>query len=217
MKKITFLFGAFLTIISCTNGKKEKPTEKKLPVLIDSNLVTDSAWGPITSSTDYSGLQTIYGTANIKDEPICGPECIDSIDVTKVFPDTEREITVYWRDSLYHKSIVYIESHEAGSPYRTATGLKIGSTMKELLKINGQKISFNGFGWDYGGYIQSYNNGSMDKSPIGFRMDIVGSDDTALLGDIELHTDMPTVKNSLDKIVAYQLSLTLHKDPLHEH
>lgn len=32
-------------------------------------------------------LQAIYGVANVKDERICGPECADSIDVTRIYPE----------------------------------------------------------------------------------------------------------------------------------
>jgi hypothetical protein len=90
--------------------------------------------------------------------------------------------------------------------------LKIGSTMQDLLQQNGQKINFSGFGWDYGGYIISYNKGALENSRIGFRLDLVEGDTNELLGDTELNTDMPAVKKVLDKIQVYQLSLSFNKD-----
>ncbi len=220
MKKTLLTLITIAALWSCNNHKKEttgaaQPAQIKK--IIDSSLVTDSGWGAITPRTDFTGLQNIFGVASVKDERICGPECIDSIDVTKIYPGTNKEIVVYWRDSFYHKQIVYLQNSEEGSPYRTPTGLKVGSTLKELLDINGQKISFSGFGWDYGGYIQSFNKGSLDSSAVHFRLDLIENGDNALFGDTELNTDMPVVKKALDKIKVYQISLTLFNDPLHEH
>jgi hypothetical protein len=214
MKPIIFAFLFSAVIYSCTNDKKEKAdnippvVEKK----IDSTLVTDSAWGLVTATTDVEGLKSFYGAVNVKDERICGPECIDSIDVTKIYAETPREIIVYWKDSAYHKNIGMMESYAEGSPYHTATGLKNGSSLRDILSLNGKKITFSGFGWDYGGYIQSYNNGTLEKSPIHFRLDLMEDDGTELLGDTELNTDMPAVQKKLDKIKVYQLSLSFHKD-----
>jgi hypothetical protein len=217
MKKLIALLAIVTLILSCTNKRKEPEAGIRINTIIDSSLVTDSAWGLITAKTNYDSLLVLFGAANVKDERICGPECIDSIDVTKVYPGTPKEITVYWRDSLYHKAIVYLENWEPGSPYHTRTGLKISSTLKEMLAINGQRITFSGFGWDYGGYVQSYNGGTMDKSPVGFRLNLVDNFSDSLMGDTELTTDMPSVKKVLDKIVVYQLSLSLYKDPEYEH
>lgn len=214
MKPILLVLLFSAVVYSCTNDKKEKAdstppvAEKK----IDSTLISDSAWGLVTAATDFDGLKSIYGAANVKNERICGPECIDSIDVTKIYAETPREIIVYWKDSAYHKSIGMMESDGEGSPYHTATGLKTGSSLRDILSLNGKKITFSGFGWDYGGYIQSYNNGALEKSSIHFRLDLMEDDGTELLGDTELNTDMPAVQKKLDKIKVYQLSLSFHKD-----
>ncbi|MEQ1677519.1 MAG: hypothetical protein ABL876_12500 [Chitinophagaceae bacterium] len=221
MKKLLPVVIIALALWSCKNAKKEKTETTPLlevKTIIDSTLVTDSAWGAITTKTDFAGLQSIFGAANVKDERICGPECIDSLDVTIIYPETNKEIIVHWKDSLYHKKIVYIETSGEEGPYRTPTGLKIGTTLRELLKLNGQKITFYGFGWDYGGYIQSYNSGTLEKSAVHFRLDLFSkSDDMSLLGDMELNTDMPAVQKKLDSIQVYHLSLFFSKDALDEY
>jgi hypothetical protein len=219
MKKFVFFLCIAAFTISCANDKKEKPSEVKTTVVpsIDSTLITDSSWGAITPRTDFAGLQHIFGTANIKDERICGPECADTIDVTKIYPGTNKEIIVHWSDKFYHKIILSLESSEEGNPYHTFNGIRMGSTLQDLLKLNGKKITFWGFDWDYGGYIQSYNNGALEKSTIGYRMELAENADNSLSGDAEFDTDMPAAKKMLDKITIYLLSLTLNKDPVHEH
>ncbi|MBC7873729.1 MAG: hypothetical protein H7Y01_07035 [Ferruginibacter sp.] len=208
MKKI-MAFLALLTFLwSCANDKKETPVTEKTETKIDSTLVTDSSWGPIKQAADFAEIQAAFGASNVKDERICGAECVDSVDVTIIYPGSTKEIIVYWEDSFYHKDIAFIQTGMPEAPYHTAAGLKTGSSLNDLLKINGQKITFSGFGWDYGGSIQSYNNGSLEKSPIHFELDLAEDTGTELLGDIELNTDMPAVKKVLDKIKVYRVRLS---------
>ena len=198
---------------SCGNKDKKTTTVTENPAIkIDSTLITDSSWGLITKSTDFAGLQAIFGAANVKDERICGPECADSIDVTKIYPEKNNEFIVYWKDSLYHKSIAFIETYLPDGPYHTDKGLKINSTFEELLKINGKKIIFSGFDWDYGGSIQDYGMGTLQNSPIGYRLAIDEDGGTELSGDSEFNTEMPEVKKNLTKIKISTMSLSFSKN-----
>lgn len=211
MKKIFPFLLLLIVAGSCKNDKKQKQEPGIVETKIDSTLVTDSSWGPIGRNADLVTLEGIYGKNNIRDEWICGAECMDTILVTKIFPDQTPEITVYWDDSAFHKKIVMLEVFRDGNPYHTVDGLKNGSTLNDLLKVNGKKITFAGFGWDYGGFVQSFNNGTLEKSPVNFRLEYDGNDDS-LIGDIELNTDMPQVKPALDSIRNYYLSLSFRKD-----
>jgi hypothetical protein len=166
----------------------------------------------ITKNTDFAGLQAVYGTSNVKDERICGPECADSIDVTKVYPEKNNEFIVYWKDSLYHKAIANIESYRAEGLYHTASGLKIGSTLEDLLKINGKKITFSGFDWDYGGFIQDYHMGTLQNSPFIFHLGIDEDAGTEISGDSNFNTEMPAVKKTIHKIKINFLGLLFNKE-----
>lgn len=214
MKRTLLFLIAAAFLFGCGNNKKETggPTPPVTPASIDTTLVTDSSWGPITSKSTFADLQTLFGPGNVKDERICGPECIDSLDVTKVYAGTPKEIIVHWKDSAYHKEIGLLQSYQEGHPYHTSNGLKAGSTMNDLLRLNGKKITFSGFGWDYGGNIISYNGGSLDSSRVRFRLDIKQTDDNSLFGDTEMDSDMPAAKKALDKIFIYELTLGFYKE-----
>jgi hypothetical protein len=106
-----------------------------------------------------------------------------------------------------HKKIASLEAYQENSPYHTVDGLMRGSTLEELLQLNGKKISFSGFGWDYGGYIQSYNAGAFENSKVHFRLEIA-DEGSSLLGDVSFDTDMPEVKKVLNKIRIWQLLLS---------
>lgn len=214
MKRTLLSLIAAALLFGCGNNKKETGGSNPpvTPAAIDTTLVTDSSWGPITSKSTFADLQTLFGPGNVKDERICGPECIDSLDVTKVYAGTPKEIIVHWKDSAYHKEIGLLQSYQEGHPYHTSNGLKAGSTMNDLLRLNGKKITFSGFGWDYGGNIISYNGGSLDSSRVHFRLDIKQTDDNSLFGDTEMDSDMPAAKKALDKIFIYELTLGFYKE-----
>lgn len=213
MKKLLTGLLAVVLITSCGHhDKKAAENKESQPKTIntDTLLITDSTWGLIHRDMNFSDLQVVYGKENLKDERICGAECMDSVDVTMLYPETNNQSVIYWEDTAYHKKIAFIECFNDSAAWHTSSGLKIGSGLNELLKLNGKKISFYGFGWDYGGSITSYNNGKLESSPISFILDSA-TEENSLIGDIGLDTDMPAVKKEMDKIKIYWLRLLFNK------
>lgn len=214
MKKIIPFLFAFAVIGACKNNetKSDSNVTAVLPAQLDSFLVTDSSWGLIEAASGIDDLRAVYGRSSLVDERICGAECIDSVDVTFLYRGTKNEATIYWKDSAYHKLISFVESYGDGSDWHTATGIRIGSGFSELLKLNGKKISFFGFGWDYGGSISSYNGGALENSSVRFGLDKTENENNALYGDHELDSDMPAVKGATGKIKISQIALSLNKN-----
>lgn len=97
--KILLSISLVVLLAACKTGNKKGPPAVIPVVEVDSFLITDSSWGLITSATDFEGLKKIYGEINLKDVRECDAECMDSIDVTKVFPGQKNEITVIWNDT----------------------------------------------------------------------------------------------------------------------
>jgi len=217
MKKPVLFALVLAVLIACKNEEK-KPGDAALPDLsepVDSFLVTDSTWGLIRARTDIAELKRIFGDNNIRDVRECDAECIDSIDVTKVYPGQANEITIIWKDTAYHKEIGLIECFGEKPAWHSAEGIKIGSGLKDLLEVNGRKISFYGFGWDYGGTVDSYNGGRLEKSRIGYRLNLneYNNVDNSLYGDTGLDTDMPAVKKVMDKISVWWITLSFYTPP----
>ncbi|MBP6590284.1 MAG: hypothetical protein KAX45_02835 [Chitinophagaceae bacterium] len=213
MKKLSLFLLAFLSVaISCKQKDKSGPATNVPPVSTDSFMITDSSWGFITAGMAVEDVKKTYGNANVKDERICGPECMDSIDVTKVFPGQPDEFTIYWNDTAYHRIITAIECYGDQARWHSADSIKIGSGLKDLLRVNGKKISFYGFGWDYGGTISSYNEGKLDKSNIHYRLELFEENmqDQSLYGDTGLESDLPAVQKVLDKIKVWWITLSLN-------
>ncbi len=211
---LSFIACAFL-ILSCKqkDQKKEENIRESLANLgADTTLVTNTTWGLISATVDIDGLKAMYDPVNIKDERICGAECVDSVDVTIVYPGSKLEFIVYWQDSLYHKQIAMIRCYTENAPYHTPEGIKIGTTLEELLKLNGKPVAFLGFDWDYGGGIISMNKGALENSKVHFNLDLSENPagDNAVYGDTELNSDMPAVKKLQDKIRVSELFLSFN-------
>ncbi|HOZ69229.1 MAG TPA: hypothetical protein PLB49_11920 [Chitinophagaceae bacterium] len=216
--KIAVLFGSLLILLaSCADHKKPDteptPVITRLPPITDSLLITDSSWGLIQKDMNYSDLKVIYGAGNLKDERICGPECVDSVDVTKLFPGTINEAIIYWKDKAWHKTIAMIMCYQDSALYHTDKGLKLKSGFNELLRLNGKKISFMGFGWDYGGTITSYNEGLLENTPLRYEIDLSkapSEEEMSVFGDTPLDSDMPLVKKLVPDIYIRKFTLVLN-------
>ena len=199
MKLLTVIFIALLPLISSAQQK-------------DNFLVTSKAFGKITAATTFNDLKKIFGAANCKDELAYGPEGMDSFTVTRIFPNTSKEIVVYWAEKKFHKSIASVDTYAKGSPYHTAEGIKVGTTLDKLLKANGKPINFYGTGWDYGGLITSYNNGKFEGSTIFFSLADLPGLPSKLMGDSEFNTGMSLVKKNLTKLFVSKISLSFSAD-----
>ncbi|HUR64925.1 MAG TPA: hypothetical protein VMZ03_01125 [Chitinophagaceae bacterium] len=213
MRNFILIAIALIFIVACSENKKEKVAT--LPIVkTDLLLITDSSWGSIKPTTDIEALKAAYGPTNIEDRRVCDLECQDSINVTILYPGSKNESTIYWKDSGYHKIIDRIECYMDSTDWHTSNGIKIGSGLSDLVKLNGKKINFYGFGWDYGGTITSYNEGALEHSQIFYILTFGDYNADKLIGEIGLDSDMQEVKDHMDKIIIRSISLVLNRSEL---
>lgn len=180
---------------------------------VSDSLITETAFGKINKTTSYADLLTIFGKENLQDTVDYGPEALDTFIVTKIYSNTPREIVVTWQRDKFHNAIGTVECYQENSPYQTMDSVKVGSTLEKLVQANGKKINFYGTGWDYGGIVTSYNNGKYEKSHIFFFLNSRDDAGEEIMGDRELHTDMPAVKTNIKKLYIAKISLSLHNEP----
>lgn len=72
-------------------------------------------------------------------------------------------------------------------------GIRIGTSLRDLNRLNGRPFDFSGFGWDYGGSPIDFRGGALEGH--GFRMGFqnVYDEDTAgkFQGDATFSSDAP--------------------------
>ncbi|MDT0644123.1 hypothetical protein RM553_14900 [Zunongwangia sp. F363] len=79
---------------------------------------------------------------------------------TILYPETSDELVITWKRD---DSGVYDIRFSEDGKWKTASGIKVGTTYDELTNLNGKPVSFYGFGWDYSGAVV-WNGGKLENS-----------------------------------------------------
>ena len=218
MKYFLSLF-LLISIYSCDQKpnnsqihKQDSAKNVQIPTVSDEYLITNTTFGKIDKATAYKDLENIFGKNNMQDTIDYGAEGMNSFIITKIFSNTPKQIIINWQTDKFHNAIATVDCFQENSPYHTTDSLKTGSTLEKLVQVNGKKINFYGTGWDYGGLITSYNNGKFKKSNIFFSLNSTPDASEKVMGDRELNTDMPQVKQGIKKLYISKISLSLHNE-----
>lgn len=119
--------------------------------------------GSITGSTTRRDLVNRFGARNVRDGDVDVGEG-ETVPGTIVFPgDAIRAIDILWKDPKTKRSPDTLSIGGKASQWKTAHGITLGTSLKELEQINGKPFVLSGFGWDYSGTVYSWENGVLSK------------------------------------------------------
>lgn len=118
--------------------------------------------GPITSLTSEKDLIRIYGRENITRDTIFA-EGLFTL-ATFLFPNTKNELKISWKDTINFAQPDWIHITKTNTDWKTDNNISIGTSLKELEKINEKHFTITGFGWDYGGTVVNWNGGKLEKN-----------------------------------------------------
>lgn len=147
MRKLIVLI-SILSLVACGGSKKAVATKDKFVI---ENLTSYSA----------EELTRQYPDANIIEDKAMFDEGTVERHFTVLYPDTPNELHITWNDDA--KTDVYDIRFSENGEWKSAEGIRIGTTYNELNQINEEPISFYGFGWDYGGAVM-WNDGKLENS-----------------------------------------------------
>ena len=109
-----------------------------------------------------ASLQARFGADNVSVQEVPGAEG----DVTRgivLFPnDPMRRAMLYFADQDNLQQLTMVRIVDDESTWTIGDGLRMGTTLAELVAKNGAPIEFSGFGWDYGGAVASYRGGALE-------------------------------------------------------
>lgn len=159
MKKI-LLLTVLLGLASCKSSNK---TAQPAPESNEAAPETNEDKFVIENLTKFDAeeLKKNFPEANIKEDVGMFEEGTEERAYSILYPDTPNEIHITWADKDRTK-INDIRFSEGGN-WKSASGIKIGTTYEELNELNGKPISFYGFGWDYSGAVM-WNDGKFEDS-----------------------------------------------------
>jgi hypothetical protein len=145
-------------------------TTKDQTIKVDTQTKQDNDWlcipnkqvGLIKADADEESIIDAYGKEQvIRDEVEIGEG--ETILATIVFPDTPNELIVEWQSDFEYKKLSRIRIERENAQWETEEGIKIGTTLDELIEINGKDFNFYGFDWDYGGTTNEWEDGNVNS------------------------------------------------------
>lgn len=149
-------------------------------------------------------LKKNYPNANIREDIGMFEEGTVERPYSILYPDTPNELHITWADAGKTK-INDIRFSESGN-WKSNTGIKVGTTYDELNHLNGQPISFYGFGWDYSGAVM-WNDGKFEDSNLRVFLAPQSSPPGKFIGDhlIKATPEEIAALNLKVKTIIYQL------------
>jgi hypothetical protein len=202
MKKVLFCMctGITLLLVSCSNGapgKEESVVKEKEPCLED-----------ILDLKSEEDLIKKYGKESVSDDTIWGAEGYFTLG-THLRTDEYAHIEILWADSTGKKGMIsatlvsdadyYAEKLQAGK-WKSCTGAYLGMSTDDLQKLNGRPFKFSGFGWDYGGGVISWEDGTLDKKGMAVQLsegasgDLTTEESNQVLGDVPVMSNNPALE-----------------------
>ena len=82
---------------------------------------------------------------------------------TVLFPDTKNEMFITWKPGKAFTVMDAVTIEQATASWQTSEGISTGTTLDELVKINGKDFQFHGFEWDYSGMSSDWQGGKISK------------------------------------------------------
>ena len=172
----------------------------------DATIVPGERVGVISASVDLARLVSLFGQSLVVERPFSTGEgfCIPG---TVVFPGTPDELEIAWQDQERSR-IATVRIRRAGGRWVTAEGVRVGTSLQDLERLNGGPLTFGGFGWDYGGRVASWEGGRLarklsDGVSLGLDADgdalrKIGGGPRArvLLGDKLVRSELPIVRRA---------------------
>ncbi|WP_373057674.1 hypothetical protein [Zunongwangia sp. H14] len=147
MKKL--LLALLIPILFSCNSTK-KVTSNTSDKFVAENLLNNSK----------AEIKEKYAGANMEEGSGMFEEGTVERSYTILYPETSDEVLITW--AADDSGIYEIRFSEEGK-WKTASGIKVGTTYEELNRLNGKPVSFYGFGWDYSGAVV-WNGGKLENS-----------------------------------------------------
>ena len=160
--------------------------------------------------TTEADLVKIVGKKNVARVERLYAEGTERIIGSVFFKDTPSSFFIKWKDTVNFKIPDFIEIHGDESKWEIDNGIKIGTDLKELVRLNGKHFNFTGFDWDYGGYA-IFEKGNLESDCYSVQLyydykDLFENEWNQIVGDKIISTKNPV----LNKIKIYVDSITFY-------
>jgi hypothetical protein len=171
-----------LTIVGCSSEREQDSMRAGVSQEASAAEVprADSAAGPwqigptesgaISRRSSAAELRRRFGAQNVEQTRIELGEG-ETAPGTVLYPrDSLRRLEIMWRDTVAQQEPARIILRGSQSQWRVARGISLGTSLKDLERLNGRPFTLAGFGWDYAGVLIGWNGGSLDSALAGVKL-----------------------------------------------
>jgi hypothetical protein len=176
-------------------GGALKEVEKK--EAFDYLIIPGQRVGPVgVNDSEQSIIDRLGGDLVDRGEFTIGEG--ESVIATYVFPSTEKELILLWNQGDF-KRLREVRIRKSGAPWKLASGLGIGSSLKNVVDANGGPFSLSGFEWEYAGTTLNWQRGTLsDKLNLIFEPP--QKIHKSLIGDHNISSDEPHMAKANPKV-----------------
>jgi hypothetical protein len=167
-----FILVVCLTLISCNHEKKNQVNPVDSADIALRKMFPNDTIETIFIIKDEAQLKDLYGKKNVTTDTVWSIDGSYYLG-TKLYSNTPDELIINWTDTARHAKVASIvqscsydnssERYLTDTRWHTRTGVHIGTSLKELVDLNGNDFMFYGLGWDYGGDITDWKSGNLDN------------------------------------------------------
>lgn len=179
-------------------------------------IAVGKRFGAVTVSTTRAQIAGIYGKANVKDAEISGPEGTTFPGTVVYGKRAADRFEIIWVDPKTKRKPELVRVSDAKTRWKTSHGITIGTSLKTIEKLNGKPLTLNGFGWDLGGGVISWNGGKLAKECYGkllLTFDAIGEEKltekeaSKVMGEREVRSNSPVMRKLDVRVEELALSL----------
>jgi hypothetical protein len=134
------------------------------------HIVPGRSAGPVTATSSEADLAKNYGAAAVKPIRVELGEG-ETTPGTLLFPDdSSRRAEIIWQDTIGRSRPSRLVLRGSRSQWTVGPNISLGSSLKDLERINGRPFTLAGFGWDYAGVITEWGGGALDSALAGVKL-----------------------------------------------
>lgn len=174
-------------------------------------IVPDKGFGAITADSTEESLKKAFGADQVKREKMYVGDGQEWNGIA-VFPSQpEKRVEVFWfEEDPSRVQLIQISGQK--SLWKTAQGVTLGTTLKELEKLNGKPFKLLGLGWDFGGGITDWEGGALEGLTLrcdDTAVQLSDKENEAVLGDQEVLSSLPAMQKANPKVSKITVNFAL--------